>query len=312
MTPRPVKLSQAIRRELDLTKGDQIVVAAVVQIGLEDVDRYAHLGIRMEQGSIIAGKAAPPPRSCGAQARRNLDGWEDKRRDLQKESREISNWAPSWNGSGYHLVSRTVEAWPVEYHSAKLLTLSAVVLRSPIEEKFSVRFRVDQPLARDNANFERDLAFNLRLLREAVGDAHVYSADFTEDDFANIQAVDWEFLPRGSCEEVLKRLATGRSSNDARMQVAADRIRVLDRLEHDGYIVGSGMFAQYFGAKFGARLVALENLEYGNALYLFEENWEALTKLSRTELIKRRDPSVHRIPHVRGWQSMLRKLLEKM
>lgn len=43
-----------------------------------------------------------------------------------------------------------------------------------------------------------------------------------------------------------------------------------------------------------------------NALYVFEDNWETLTQLSRTELIRRRDPSVHRIP---GWQSFIRKLV---
>ena len=86
-------------------------------------------------------------------------------------------------------------------------------------------------------------------------------------------------------------------------------LRVLDRLGHDGFIVGKGKFARYFGASFGERLVALENLEYGNALYVFEENWERLTQLSRTELIKRRDPSVHRVPHLPGWQSAIRKLV---
>ena len=149
----------------------------------------------------------------------------------------------------------------------------------------------------------------MRVLREAVGDAHVYDADLTDDDFANLQRVDWEFLPRGAGEQVLMRLAARSSATKARLEVASERMRVLDRLEHDGYIVGTGKFARYFGARFGTRLVALENLEYGNALYVFEENWEALTQLSRSELVKRRDPSVHRIPHVRGWQSLIRQLL---
>lgn len=311
MTPRPVKLSRAIQRELELVKGDRVVVAAIVTVNLGDIDRYFHLGLRLEQGDILAGQPAPPPRSCGVRARRNLDGWQERRKDLAKEPRELSNWAPNWHGSGHHLVSRTIEAWPVEHHSARMLTISMAVLESPTREQIPVRYRVDQPLHRDGSGFSKDLAFNLRLLREVVGDAHVYDADLTYDDFASIQRVDWELLPRGSGEQVLKRLASGRNPDDARMQVAAERIRVLDSLNHDGFIVGAGRFARYFGAKFGARLVALENLEYGNALYVFEEDWETLTQLSRNELIKRRDPSVHRIPHVRGWQSVIRQLLRE-
>ena len=74
---------------------------------------------------------------------------------------------------------------------------------------------------------------------------------------------------------------------------------------------GQDDFQTILGAKFGQRLVALENLEYGNALYVFEKNWEGLSKLSRSELIRRRDPQVHRIPHLPGWQSAIRKLLRR-
>ena len=272
MTPRSVKLSRAVRRELDLATGTQVVVAAIVLVGRSDTERYAQLGLRLEQDLIVTGDPAPPPRTCGPQARRNLDGWDDKRTDLEKEMRGISNWAPSWHSSGYHLISRTIEAWPVERHPAKLLTISASVLASPAASKRPVRFRVDQPLHRNDPEFERNLAFNVRLLREAVGDAHVYDADLTDDDFANLQRVYWEFLPRGAGEQVLMRLAARSSATKARLEVASERMRVLDRLEHDGYIVGTGKFARYFGARFGTRFVALENLEYGNALYVFEEN----------------------------------------
>ena len=172
-----------------------------------------------------------------------------------------------------------------------------------------VRFRVDQPLEREADCFAADLRFNLRLLSEAVGDAHVYDADLSDEEFAGIQHVDWEMLPAGSSDRVLAHLASRKTADPARLEVAADRLRVLDRLGHDGFIVGKGKFARYFGARFGERLVALENLEYGNALYVFEENWEQLSQLSRTELIKRRDPSVHRVPHLPGWQSVIRKLV---
>ena len=310
MTPRPSKLTQATRRELELVIGDRVVVAAVVTVSRAQVHRYSQFGLRFKHDGIVTGEPAPPLRECGLSARRNLDGWDDKRMDLAKEPREISTWAPNWHGSGYHLVSRTIEAWPVEHHDARMLTISAAVLEPSTKDGGSVRFRVDQPLHRGDSNFARDLAFNMRLLREAVGEARIYDADLTDDDYALIQRVDWEFLPRGSAEKVLKRLAASRGANKAKMQVAAERIRVLDRLDHDGFIVGVGKFARYFGAKFGTRLVALENLEYGNAMYLFEENWETLTQLTRTDLIRRRDPSVHRIPHVRGWQSAVRRLLQ--
>lgn len=308
MTPKPAKLTKAVQRELDRVTGSRVVVAAVCTITAPEAGEYVDLGLRLEGGRISTAPPAPPPPSYGVYARRNLDGWKEKRTDLPKETREVSSWAPSWNSGSYHLVSRDIEAYPVEHHAARLLTISATILEDLVDGAL-VRFRVDQPLERDADGFAGDLRFNLRLLHEAVGDAHVYDADLCDEEFARVQHVDWELLPAGSADRVLERLAVQQPVDAERLEVAAERLRVLDRLGHDGFIVGKGNFARYFGARFGERLVALENLEYGNALYVFEENWERLTQLSRTELIKRRDPSVHRVPHLPGWQSAIRKLV---
>lgn len=308
MISRPTRLPQALQRVLDRLPGDRLIAAAVLTITASEVGKYHHLGLFAENGTIKASPPAPPPPSCGIYARRNLDGWGEKRVDLPKQTREISSWAPSWNSGSYHLVSRAIEAYPVEHHAAKLLTISATILED-LQNGGLVRFRVDQPLDRDADGFATDLLFNVRLLREAVGEAHVYDADLSDDEFAQLQHVDWELLPLGSTDRVLARLASQKPADRERLAVAGERLQVLDRLGHDGYIVGKGKFARYFGARFGEGLVALENLEYGNALYVFEENWEQLTQLSRTELIKRRDPSVHRVPHLPGWQSAIRKLV---
>lgn len=308
MTDRTVNLSQAVRREVERAGGDRVVVATVLTVTFDDVGNYTEVGLHLANGSIATREPAPRPSSCGLYARRNIDGWEEKRRDLPKERREISTLAPSWNSGSYHFISREIDAYPVDYHPAKSLTISAKVIEH-LANAALVRFRVDQPLEKVSNSFSADLQFNLRFLREAVGHAHVYDADLTDEEFARIQSVDWELLPKGSVEQVLARLNGHRGINPERLKVASERLRVLDRLDHDGFIVGTGRFAKYFGAKFGDRLVALENLEYGNALYVFEDNWEKLTQLSRTELIRRRDPSVHRIPHLPGWQSFIRKLV---
>lgn len=308
MTPRPARLSKAVRCELDRIPGDRVVVAAVKTVSAADVDAYADLGLRFEDGMIKSGDPVLPPPSLGLHARRNLDGWHDKRTDLPMERRTVSSWAPSWSSGSYHLVSREIDAYPVERHPARLLTISLTVLEHLVDAAL-IRFRVDQPLQRESAGFARDLLFNLRLLREAVGEAHVFDADLSDDEFARIQQVDRELLPAGSADRVLAHMARRRSVDPATLEVARERLQILDRLGHDGFIVGTGRFARYFGAKFGDRLVVLENLEYGNALYLFEENREQLTQLSRTELIRRRDASVHRVPHLPGWQSAIRKLV---
>jgi len=305
-----VKLSRAIRRDLEGIESHSIVVAAAITITRDEIGAFERLGLGLKDGRFTTCAPAPPPRTCGIYAVRNLDGWDEKRKDLPKETRDISSWAPNWHGSGHHMVTRSIEAWPVENQAARMNTISATVLEH-LHDAALVRFRVDQPLERDSPTFEGDLAFNLRLLREAVGDARIYPSDISDDEFARIQRVDWELLPAGSAERVLSRLASRKHVTDEKLEVARVRLNALERLGPDRFIVGRGSFSSYFGAKFGSRLVALENLEYGNALYVIEENWEQLSQLSRSELIRRRDPGVHRIPHLPGWQSAIRKLLRE-
>ncbi len=304
------KLSKALQKQLAAIDSPTVIVATVLTVTNADLASFADLNMSATNGEITAGEPVLLPRTRGLFAARNLDGWQEKRKDLPKEQREISSMAPDWNGNGYHTVSRTIEAWPLQHHSARLNTISAAVLKL-LNDGALARFRVDQPLSREGKTFTDDLNFNIRLLREAVGSASVYPADMSDEEFAKIQTVDWDLLPAGSMDRVLSHLAARRGVSAERMRVAGERLRSLDGLGHDGFIVGTGRFSNYFGVKFGERLVALENLEYGNALYVFEENWEELSQLSRSELIRRRDPQVHRIPHLPGWQSAIRKLLRR-
>lgn len=305
------RLSKKLQSRLAAIVSRTVIVATVRTVITADVPAFAHLNLSAGSDRITTGEPVLLPRARGLYAARNLDGWVEKRTDLIKELRDISSLAPDWHGNGYHLVSRSIEAWPQQYHPARLNSISAAVLEQ-LRDGALIRFRVDQPLCRDSTTFAEDLNFNMRLLREAVGTAGIYPADMSDEEFAQIQQVDWELLPAGTGNRVLARLASRPGVSQERLRVASERLQALDRLGHDDFIVGVGRFSSYFGARFGKRLVALEHLEYGNALYVFEANWENLTKLSRTELIRRRDPQVHRIPHVPGWQSAIRTLLQKI
>lgn len=309
MTHRKKQLPKWAQKELSLIEIDDVVVAVVKTVMDHEVAGYSKLGLTLANGVITGANPAPPPRECGTNSRRNLDGWCEKRTDLAKIDRDISWFAPNWHGSGTHLVSRSIKAFPVESHAARFLTVSATVLEN-LRGGAIIRFRVDRPLGRTAPQFAEEVCFSIGLLRELVGEAHLFAADLSDADFAKIQRVDWELLPQGSADRVLARLAKSPRATSERLGVAKDRLQLLDRLGHDGYIIGTGSFARYFGVQFGDDLVAVENLEYGNALYVFEADWERMSQLSRSELIRRRDPSVTRVPHVKGWQSTIRKLLK--
>lgn len=70
----------------------------------------------------------------------------------------------------------------------------------------------------------------------------------SDEEYAKIQIVDWEMLPAGSEDRVLAQLAKRRGASAERMHVASERLRTLERLGRDGFIVGTRRFSNYFGA----------------------------------------------------------------
>ena len=89
MTRVSRKLPQSVRNELDHIAGDRIVVATVLAVTLDNVAQFQNNGLGFDEGKITTGQPAPPPRECGTHSRRNLDGSEEKRKDLPKETRGI-------------------------------------------------------------------------------------------------------------------------------------------------------------------------------------------------------------------------------
>ena len=244
MTPRPVTLSKPAQKQLAAISGDKVVVADVLTITRDNVADFANLGIAFEIETVTVTNSALPPASCGLWSRRNLDGWEQKRADLSKETRDVSHFAPSWHGSGTHLVTRTIKAYPIEYHPARMLSVSATILE-PLRDAALVRIRVDQPLYKHDADFNRDLQFNLRLLSELIGSAAIFDADLTDEEYAKIQQVEWELLPAGSRETVLADMAARKNLDPERVRVASERLETLTRFEPSELIVGKGRFSLF-------------------------------------------------------------------
>lgn len=110
MTPKPITLPKALECDLAGIAGTHVVVAAVLIVSLSDLEKYSALGLQFSDGHIVSGTPTLPPPTMGIYAHRNLEGWTVKRKDLPKEVREVSSWAPSWNSGDFHAISRDVLA----------------------------------------------------------------------------------------------------------------------------------------------------------------------------------------------------------
>lgn len=292
---------------------DDIVVACVKRLKPEDVAQYAHLHLILENGAIIIPLPVIPPARMGKFSDTNVNGKEVVRRDLPMTTKTVIIEAPNWRGYGTHDVWQSRDVYQRDFIAPKELTLSMELLaQDPNGAGFTVKFAVDEVLSRAAADFDTELLYNLNILQENVGAADVFASAATLADYVKTIHVNWEILPPGKLDEVLRRMLQGKRPVSAQQQqVMKSRLTTMEQLKPQSYIAGTNEFLRYFGAKFEDDFVAFENLNYGNALYVMHENWEQLSQRTRINLLKARPGGFERVLHVDGWEARLTMLLDE-
>ena len=178
-----------------------------------------------------------------------------------------------------------------------------------MDGQVTIGFRVDRVFDRADLN-ERDLRLALSLLRENLNShASVIPTALSVADWLADQRVTWQILPRGEAtfEKVVARLNA--NPTNPRVREMQDRFQAVDNMHPGAVVVGDGEFSRYFGFKFRDDLVALENLDYGNALYVMYEDWTILSQRTRVELLADANANYDRIVHRAGWEDRLKALL---
>lgn len=231
-------------------------------------------GIPSEGDSIL-------PIAIGPATRFNAHGKEIIRRDLPMEtrSRMIHTSWQDWHGqTHYGTQTRDYEAYPRE-------------LIPPPEEFLTVMRKGDQIVAASRVisrdEDEPSIVNMLNVFLECFPSFEIVQPDLTEP--TQIRKLNWKILPpgqypferaRSALEDYLRRL-----SEDDRA-TATERIRAITRHGPDFVAVGVGGFSDYvvFGFTERRRYV-LESPNTGNATYIFKDDWESISRLSKREIL---------------------------
>ena len=67
-----------------------------------------------------------------------------------------------------------------------------------------------------------------------------------------------------------------------RQGIVAARLKLFAKLPVEKLIKGTNSFSSYIGALYADDLVVFENMNYGNALYVLYDDWQDVSKRSRT------------------------------
>lgn len=222
------------------------------------------------------------PIANGAATAFNAHGKEIVRRDLPMEtrSRMINTSWQDWHGQTHHgIQTRDYEAYPREL--------------IPPPEEFLTGTRKDghivaasRIISRDED--ESDIVNILNVFLECFPSFEIVRPDLTEP--TEVRKLHWRILPQGqypferarqALEDYLQRL-----SEDERA-TATERIRAITRHSPDFVAVGVGGFSDYVVFGFtGRRRYVLESPNTGNATYIFRNEWEEISHLSKREILQ--------------------------
>lgn len=308
------------RAILDKVKGfstNTCVSACVVKIPTDTIKsgRYRHLKIEWTQKGLKFEPRVVPIPEMGKYSHRNVYGLILVRKDLGLMDDSVSFESPNYGdwGKGSH----TTEFWYKKYQrdvvGPKLLEIHVEHLGEDVRATAQTfKFTVDEILQKTKRNFRDLLLTNLNLLQENTGNYDVFPTDAPIEEYLNTLYVNWELLPPGEREGNLNRILSNVPADNPRIRERiVERYDFLARLNPQDFVRGTNGFRSYFGARFADDLVAFENIDYGNAIYVMFENWQRLSQRSRVELLSGTGEGFIRIPHKDGWKTKLIKVIRE-
>lgn len=294
-----IKLKQtrlkSLKKYSPLITGKKLIVCAEL-LGQESRAKKIGLSQKLEQGESVL------PAVIGPATRFNAEGKEKVRKDLPKETHYNSIEAPNWGDSYYgtHTVDLPYQKYPRDF-----------IEPLGIEVKIS-NGKVISPVF----EFPRDeekITHTINLFLEIFGECELLDENF--EDFIKVPAkkLNWEILPVGEMpwERLHRSLKPHLEKLNIKEKLACeDRIKTLQSHKPTFTARGAAGFSGYliFGFK-EKNLYICESIWHGNAIYVFNENWEELSQKTKAEIL-RRGLQKGRIIHYENWKEKVGDLLK--
>ena len=258
--------------------------------------------------SLIVGNSVLP-KAIGSVSRFNANGKFELLRDESKETyiidREIK-----WLAFGKHPMSRLV-TFSYNRYKRKLIDAPAqelVVMTDKDDNKIIssklITFTLENKLL---------IKHNVNLFLELFGECQLVDKNLISRIKTPIKRLNWNLLPKGKMpwNELENHLKdkTDIELNRNSKEIYA-RINYINSFEPDFIATGNGGFNDYVVLGFKSMdIFVLENRKPQNATYIFRNNWQDITKLSKREILKE-SLQDKRLIHNLNWKENIQKILE--
>lgn len=249
------------------------------------------------------------PSAIGNFSHFNVHGREEIRKDLPKEPESIMYYGTTrdWHG-GIHsgTKTRTIQKYPREFISAPSEQLEII-------EIDGVKYISSSQLNLSDNNESKNIHV-CNLLLECFGEFEVIDTDSGQIIGPTLRRLQWDVLPKGQypwakSKEIIAAATTRLVEKDKK--VIEYRMQRISRHNPDFLATGRGGFSGYFVYGFESKgIYVLESIHLDNATYVFRSDWEALSQLTKNEIINSNIPH-QRIIHNNRWATTLGQTITK-
>ncbi|MDD3888842.1 MAG: hypothetical protein PHT79_09345 [Syntrophomonadaceae bacterium] len=313
-----MKVPRDIYAKLDQIDTKDVMVASIKSIPLHDIKNsfYRHLSIIWSGKDVTYNNSIIPLISVGRYSKYNINGRSIPLKQLPKVEASFTADVPNFGdwSKGYHDITWTRKVYQREQWLPRNLSINIELLNIS-NNNYTFKFYIDCILNKEEPDFLEDLLYHCNLLQENTGTCSIFAADANDSNYVKTLYVDWELLPPGTknfVNNVNSITTTIKHPSDELINTVKERLDFFETLKPIKYIRGKNKFNLYFGALFNNNLVLLENIRYGNAIYIFTNNWEEFSKLSRIQLLKIKSKDIKRITHSSNWKYNVKIALDEL
>ena len=283
-----------------------------INIGLTDLQKFDAKLIAIGFTADLNIGETVLPSVVGPVTRFNAEGKNIIRRDLPKETvyRQIE-----WRWTERH-GDREVEQTDFRYVPYERYPRDFVPPPS-VELQIVADSQGDKLLAAGAFDYaatnHQAIIHSINVVLEIFGECEILTENLQPIAPLAARRLNWEILPPGAqpWERIKKSVAPiVEGAKKGNQGVILRRLEFMHQAVPELFAQGRGGFNGYIVFGFPRKnLYVLESLYYGNATYVFRENWERLSQLTKAEILSG-NLQAARILHQPGWEKEIRRLLD--
>lgn len=281
--------------------------------GINLFDRFAE---KIKEAGFInfdPGSSVLPKGIFGPISFFNAEGKEVKRTDLPMETayRQVEWHWKQWRGRGETEDMSDIRDVPYQRYQRDFISPPSIEIT--IFSKTDGSKIIVSPLLTYSTTVEKELTHIANLFLEIFGECQVFSDNLEEIIKVPISNLNWRILPqgempwkklKGEISGLLNKLGSGKRI------VVENRVEIINGHGAKFCAVGEAGFSGYVVLGFPDKgLYLMESMFYGNATYVFGEEWRELSKKTKAEILNN-SLQKERIIHRKGWEEQINELLK--